>query len=169
MVTKSDFRSALRMFWIRISAGIAIGLVVFALSARHLDGRNVFKWLGPSVAYADDSDGGGDNDGGDGGGDHDGGDRDGDHGDDADHDSDSRGDRDNEDDHDTDSDDHEKGDDPADRSAEPDAGNGADEARKALRGLEGIRDLTPVSKEEEAGLVGNWGSPAKNDPPGSKP
>ena len=181
MANKSDIRSVLHMLLFHLSTGIAIGLIVFALTGRHLDARSGFKWLGPSVVYADGGRGGGDHEGGGGGdheggggGDHEGGGGGGDHEsgggrDNADHGREGLGKGDVDHDHGTDIGDHEKGNNPADRSAEPDARNDSDQAEKQLSGLEGIRNLTPVTKEEEAGLVGNWGSPVRNNPPGSKP
>lgn len=168
MVIKPNIRSALRWFLTRLNPGIAIGLMVFALSARHLDMNTVFTWLGPQPVYADGSEGGGgDHDGGDRGGDHDGGDRGGDRG--GDHDSDGSRGRDNDHERGSGTDDHGGGNDPADIGSGSGTGNGPDQTSSQFRGLEGVRDLTPLSNEEEAGLVGNWGSPARNGSPEPKP
>lgn len=140
-------------------------LAVFALVALpyrfdHQKGSYV-----SSVVFAEE--GGGDS------GDHDGaGDSDGDH--DADHDSDGSGqdigeDHDDGDSHDVgeDQDDGEDHDDvdeneashEADHDGDTNAGEHDDlnQSQKGTNSIGGIQGLTPVSPQEEASLVGNWG------------
>jgi len=134
-------------------------------------------WLKSTVLLADDGggDGGGEG-GGDGDGDGDGGgDGDGDGGDDGGDDGDSGDDGDDGDDGDSgdDGDDGDHGDngEHGDDSSGDDHGSSDDSGSSSDRGssdhsgtdlsdVSGMQGLSPVSSEDEASLVGNWGEPS---------
>jgi|GEM_PF-2241289 len=175
-------RFKLIMFFCRIGAYSIVSLMVFAFVVRPFDFNGKIIWLGPKTVYADDndsdggSDNGGEGDDGDSGegddgtgdkGDHDG--RNGDHGDPGEavgNDPDDAGDgyRD-----DGSAQEHSPGD-TRDESepvrSEGAASTGPDGDSGWLMGFDGMRDLTPVTEEEETDLVGNWGSASEKDQTG---
>lgn len=134
--------------WVKV---VLLGFVVVALVTLPYRFDPKKGSYASSVVLAED--GSGDS------GDHDGaGDSDGDH--DGDHDSDGSG-HDIGDDHDDGDDDGDDHDDSHDADHAGDVHDGvrddSDDRYKGSNSIGGIEALTPVSSDEEAGLVGNWG------------